>query len=80
MNPYLLSDVRRHRIAAALGEGRIFATLHEALDAIRAEGAPAGALNCSQSHFFYEGMAFTSSYSKLKTYGTSARGNLTSIR
>ena len=40
VNPYLLSDVRRHRIAAALGEGRIFPTLHEALDAIRAEGAP----------------------------------------
>ncbi len=34
------ANVRRHRIAAALGEGRIFPTLHEALDAIRAEGAP----------------------------------------
>ena len=40
VNPYLLSDIRRHRIAAALGEGRIFPTLHKALDAIRAEGAP----------------------------------------
>ncbi len=46
VNPYLLSDMRRHRIAAVIGEGRIFSTLHEALDAIRAEGAdfdpPAG--------------------------------------
>ena len=40
VNPYLLSDIRRHRIAAVIGEGRIFPTLHEALDAIRAEGAP----------------------------------------
>jgi SulP family sulfate permease len=38
VNPYLLSDLRRHRIAAALGEGRIFPNLHEALDAIRADG------------------------------------------
>jgi len=40
VNPYLLSDIRRHRIAAVIGEGRIFPTLHEALDALRAEGAP----------------------------------------
>ncbi len=39
VNPYLLSDIRRHRIASVIGEGRIFATLHEALDAIQAEGA-----------------------------------------
>jgi SulP family sulfate permease len=38
VNPYLLSDLRRHRIAAALGAGRIFPNLHEALDAIRADG------------------------------------------
>jgi SulP family sulfate permease len=38
VNPYLLSDMRRHRIAEAVGEGRIFPTLHQALDAIRAEG------------------------------------------
>jgi sulfate permease, SulP family len=37
-NPYLLSDMRRHRIAEEVGEGRIFPTLHQALDAIRAEG------------------------------------------
>ncbi len=39
-NPYLLSDIRRHRIAEVIGEGRIFPTPHEALDAIRPEGAP----------------------------------------
>lgn len=40
VNRYLLSDMRRHRIAAVIGDGRIFPTLHEALDAIRAEGFP----------------------------------------
>jgi MFS superfamily sulfate permease-like transporter len=30
---YLLSDLKRHRIAALIGEGRVFATLHEALEA-----------------------------------------------
>jgi high affinity sulfate transporter 1 len=39
VNPYLLSDMKRHRIAMLLGEDRIFATLHEALDAIRRDGA-----------------------------------------
>jgi hypothetical protein len=35
--------MRRHHIAETLGEGRIFASLHEALDAIRADGwAPSG--------------------------------------
>src|SRR5271166_5640924 len=43
VNPYLLADMRRHRIAAVIGEGRIFASLHEALDAIRADGwSPSG--------------------------------------
>jgi sulfate permease, SulP family len=42
VNRYLLSDMRRHRIAAVIGDGRIFPTLHEALDAIRAEGFPTG--------------------------------------
>ena len=42
VNRYLLSDFRRHRISAVIGDGRIFPTLHEALDAIRAEGFPAG--------------------------------------
>jgi SulP family sulfate permease len=36
---YLLSDMKRHRIAALIGEGRVFATLHEALEAIAREGA-----------------------------------------
>jgi SulP family sulfate permease len=39
VNPHLLADMRRHRIAELIGDGRLFATLHEALDAIRAEGA-----------------------------------------
>ena len=38
VNRYLLADMRRHRIAAIIGEGRIFPTLHEAIDAVRAEG------------------------------------------
>jgi sulfate permease, SulP family len=42
VNRYLLSDMRRHRIAAVIGDGRIFPTLHEALDAIRADGFPTG--------------------------------------
>ncbi len=42
VNPYLLSDMRRHHVAEALGEGRIFASLHEALDAIRADGWSSG--------------------------------------
>ena len=42
VNRYLLSDMRRHRLAAVIGDGRIFPTLHEALDAIRAEGFPTG--------------------------------------
>ena len=41
-NPYLLSDIRRHRIAAVIGEGQIFPTLHEAIDVIRAEGGQIG--------------------------------------
>ncbi len=42
VSPYLLADLRRHGIAAALGEERIFGSLHEALDAIRADGWAAG--------------------------------------
>lgn len=40
---YLRTDLDRHGIAAELGEARIFATLHEAIDAARAGGSPAGA-------------------------------------
>ncbi len=42
VNRYLLSDIRRHRIAAVIGDGQIFPSLHEALDAIRAEGFATG--------------------------------------
>ena len=35
VSPYLRSDMDRHRITAALGETRIFATLHEAIAAVR---------------------------------------------
>jgi sulfate permease, SulP family len=35
VSPYLRADLDRHRIAAALGENRIFATLHEAITAVR---------------------------------------------
>jgi MFS superfamily sulfate permease-like transporter len=35
VNQYLRSDMERHHIAAAVGEGRIFATLHEAITAVR---------------------------------------------
>ena len=36
VSPYLRSDLHRHRIAAVIGENTIFATLHEAIDAVRA--------------------------------------------
>jgi sulfate permease, SulP family len=35
VNPYLRSDMDRHGITAAIGEARIFGTLHEALAAVR---------------------------------------------
>jgi SulP family sulfate permease len=35
VSPYLRSDMDRHGITAAIGEARIFATLHEAVDAAR---------------------------------------------
>ena len=35
VSPYLRSDVDRHRITTAIGEARIFATLHEAIAAVR---------------------------------------------
>ena len=38
VSPYLRSDMDRHRITAAVGESRIFATLHEALAAVRGAG------------------------------------------
>jgi MFS superfamily sulfate permease-like transporter len=41
VSPYLKSDMDRHGVTAALGEGRIFTALHEAIAAARA-GAPEG--------------------------------------
>jgi MFS superfamily sulfate permease-like transporter len=35
VSPYLRSDLDRHQITAAIGEARIFTTLHEALEAAR---------------------------------------------
>jgi sulfate permease, SulP family len=35
VSPYLRSDMDRYRITTAIGETQIFATLHEALDAVR---------------------------------------------
>jgi SulP family sulfate permease len=35
VSPYLRSDMDRHHITAAIGEGRIFTTLHEAITAVR---------------------------------------------
>jgi sulfate permease, SulP family len=35
VSPYLRADMDRHRITAAIGETRIFATLHEAIAAVR---------------------------------------------
>ncbi|MGA7809503.1 SulP family inorganic anion transporter, partial [Bradyrhizobium sp.] len=39
VSPYLRSDMDRHRITAAIGEARIFTTLHEAIATSR-DGAP----------------------------------------
>jgi len=38
VNPYLEADMRRHHVLEAVGEGRIFPTLHEALDLVRRDG------------------------------------------
>ena len=42
VNTYLRADLDRHGISAKLGEARIFATLHEAIDATRPGGPLAG--------------------------------------
>jgi sulfate permease, SulP family len=42
VNTYLREDLDRHGISAKLGEARIFATLHEAIDATRLGGPLAG--------------------------------------
>ena len=36
---YLRADLERHRISQRVGEARIFATLHEAIDGIRSDGS-----------------------------------------
>jgi MFS superfamily sulfate permease-like transporter len=38
VSPYLLSDLRQRRLVEVIGEGRIFPTLHEALEAARQDG------------------------------------------
>ena len=48
VNSFLLSDLQRHRVVAALGEGRIFPTLHEAIESIedhRAKNSQSGMSN-----------------------------------
>lgn len=42
VSSYLRADLDRHGIAAALGDGRIFATLHGAIAAARRDAPPAG--------------------------------------
>ncbi len=42
VSPYLRSDMDRHGITAAIGEPRIFTTLHEAIAAVRAGALGAG--------------------------------------
>ena len=37
VSPYLRSDMDRHGITAAIGEARIFSTLHEAIAAVRGD-------------------------------------------
>ena len=39
VSTYLLSDLKRHRITPLIGEGRVSATLHEAIEAIARVGA-----------------------------------------
>jgi len=49
VSPYLRSDMDRHHITEALGETRIFTTLHEAIAAVRGGalwGEPAPPQRC----------------------------------
>jgi MFS superfamily sulfate permease-like transporter len=48
VNTYLRADLDRHGISAKLGEARIFATLHEAIDATR-PGAPVAGRDASKT-------------------------------
>ena len=47
VNAFLHSDLVRHGVAAEVGEDRIFDTLHEATDAVRAGGRLAGGTKSS---------------------------------
>jgi hypothetical protein len=38
ISPYLRSDVYRHGITAAIGEARVFTTLHEAVAVVHGGG------------------------------------------
>ena len=52
VSPYLRSDMDRHGVTAALGETRVFTTLHEAIAAARG-GTPApvpGPLSACAAH------------------------------
>jgi SulP family sulfate permease len=39
VNPYLHADMVRHGVSAAVGEARIFETLHDATNAVRPGGS-----------------------------------------
>ncbi|MGY8677867.1 SulP family inorganic anion transporter [Bradyrhizobium sp. UFLA05-153] len=47
--PALHSDLKRHGVSAALGDGRIFETLHEALDVVRVENAKGRAIEAERT-------------------------------
>jgi SulP family sulfate permease len=47
--PALHADLKRHGVSAALGDGRIFETLHEAIDAVRVETAKGGTVEAQQT-------------------------------
>jgi hypothetical protein len=54
VSPYLKSDMDRHGVTTALGEGRIFAALHEAIAAARAAAPglatkPAGSVDTNEN-------------------------------
>ena len=49
VNAFLHSDLVRHGVAEAVGEDRIFETLHEAIDAVRPGGRLAGAKNALEA-------------------------------
>jgi MFS superfamily sulfate permease-like transporter len=59
VSPYLKSDMDRHGITAALGEGRIFTALHEAVAAARSAALdgktkPAGTVEIDENDSGHE--------------------------